>query len=62
MTSIYWCAAQSPPTDGHPSLSLLISIVLRRSTAIGYVQDARRSARPIGLLSQGLGGDWYKQK
>ena len=34
-------------SGGHPSLSLLISTVLRRSTAIGLsVQDALRSARP----------------
>jgi hypothetical protein len=44
--------------DGHPSLSLLIPIGLPVRNPNGLaVKDARRCARPIGLLPQGPGGD-----
>ncbi len=49
-TSSYGYAAQAQPTGGHPCLSLLIAIALRRSTATGLPgQDARRSAGCSGL-------------
>jgi hypothetical protein len=59
MTSTYRYAAQSPPTHGQSSLApllILTSSSLRNPIGLS-VQIARRSARPIGCLSAGLGGD-----
>ena len=57
-TGIYGCAAQSPPTDGHPSLSLLISYRSSSFNPIGLpVQDARRYACLYRGAIAGLGGD-----
>jgi hypothetical protein len=46
-------------TDGHLSLApllILLSSSLRNPIGLSE-RDARRSARPIGLLPQGPGGD-----
>jgi hypothetical protein len=53
-TGTYGYVAQSPPTDGHPAVLFLPIAPVQAPVGLSH-QDARRFARPIGLLPQGLG-------